>query len=159
MMTNETQKVLTVSAIEDGTVIDHIQSGQALRIVRLLKLSHHPQRVSIGMNLPSSRFGLKDLIKVEGKELTPEETNQIAIFSPQTTLNIIKDYRVIKKFTVTLPEVIENILECPNPHCISNHADTNHTLYVNRVRGKIQMRCKYCDKLFTQDEFNESFAC
>ena len=159
MITNETQKVLTVAAIEDGTVIDHIKSGQVLRIVRLLKLNQHPQRISIGMNLPSSRFGLKDLIKVEGRELTPGETNQIALFSPQTTLNIIKDYRVVKKFTVVLPEVIENLLACPNLHCISNHAHTNQTLFVKMVRGKIQMRCKYCDKIFAQDEFKEYSVC
>lgn len=147
------QKELLVSAIKNGTVIDHISSGQALKIVSILKLSAHKKLVTIGLNLPSKALKYKDLIKVEGKEMTPEEANQVAIVAPLASVNIIRNYKIVKKFNVELPKVVEHFAACPNPKCITNHEQVGSVFYVKQ-NGVVQLHCKYCEKIFKQEEIN-----
>ena len=109
-MKNTPSKTLSVSAIKDGTVIDHVASGRALQIIRVLNLSANNQTVTVGLNLPSRAMGHKDLIKVEGLELSADEANRVAILAPEATMNIIKNYEVVKKFPVTIPEIIERLI-------------------------------------------------
>lgn len=148
------QKLLSVAAIQNGTVIDHIEAGIALKIVKILDLAASTTQVTLGLNLPSAALGYKDIIKVENRELTVDEANQVAIFSPDATINIIKDFEVNHKFKVTLPEMIENIILCPNPFCISRHEKTVRLMKVLRRRSKnnIGIECHYCKKIFTQEE-------
>ena len=63
-------KSLSVAAIRNGTVFDHIKAGNALRIIRLLDLAKEGHQVTVGLNLPSKELGVKDLIKVEGREIS-----------------------------------------------------------------------------------------
>lgn len=148
-------KTLLVSAIKNGTVIDHIKAGNALKIIRILSLPAEEKLVTVGLNLPSKATGKKDLIKVEGRELTNTEANHVAILAPMATINIIRNYKVIKKFTVNIPKEIDNLIICPNPQCITNHEKmkTNFTIINN---GKqIKIKCKYCEKGFSQNEIRE----
>src|SRR3990167_4815959 len=110
------EKTLSVTAINNGTVIDHIPAGQAITILRLLKLVDHKNQITIGLNLMGSR-GLKDLIKMENRYLSEREAHEIAIFAPDATINVIKDFKVIKKQSALLPETIVDIMRCPNPRC------------------------------------------
>lgn len=146
------ENYLAVASIEQGTVIDHIAQGKALLLLRLLKLESYPQRVFLGLNLYSARMKAKDMIKIESRELTPKETMQIAIFSPQTTINIIHNYRVVEKFTVALPEKIEQFIICPNPQCITNHEATKRCFSVKYQRQMIKLQCAFCEKSFYQHE-------
>ncbi|HSX11573.1 MAG TPA: aspartate carbamoyltransferase regulatory subunit, partial [Chlamydiales bacterium] len=114
------EKTLSVSAIKEGTVIDHIRAGQALKIIRLLRLNANENRVTVGLNLRSQSVGLKDIIKIENVFLTESQAAQIAIFSPQATVNVIQNYGVAKKFKVEMPEVTAAVLACPNARCITN---------------------------------------
>ncbi len=143
---------LTISAIRNGTVIDHITCGQALRIIRLLNLDQHSKKISIGLNLPGSNSILKDLIKIEDRELSEDEANQIAILSPQTTINIIKNFEVSHKFQVIIPDTIARVIVCPNKQCISNHQPVSTFFYVNQRPHSVQLRCKYCEQIFSQEE-------
>ncbi|MBU0596691.1 aspartate carbamoyltransferase regulatory subunit [Patescibacteria group bacterium] len=145
-------KTLLVSAIKKGTVIDHIVKGQAIKIIKLLNLASHDKRVTLGLNLPSKTQHHKDLIKVEGRELTPAEANSVAILTPQATINIIDDYRVVKKFTCKLPEKIKHIIVCPNPQCITNHEEMDTNFQVNQEKKQVKLQCHYCEKKFNQDE-------
>jgi len=145
----ETQ--LSVAAIENGTVIDHIPAGQGMRIVRLLKLADHKKKVTLGLNLPSKSLGYKDLIKVEGREVSEEEANQIALFAPKATLNIIRNYRIEKKFAVTLPTTISKILTCPNQQCITNHEQVQTQFRVSRFGHRVMLHCDFCEKGFAHD--------
>ena len=151
-----TTKTLAVSAIKNGTVIDHIVPGQALAIVRLLNLAKHHKQVTLGLNLPSSTRQYKDIIKVEDRELTPEEANQVAIFSPKATINIIKDYEVVNKFFVEIPETISTVIRCPNPRCITNHEKMRSFFFVKQRMQSIDLQCKYCRKIFSQEEIEET---
>lgn len=146
-------KKLSVAAIESGTVIDHIPAGQGMKIASLLKLDTQRHKVTLGLNLPSQSMGLKDLIKVEGREITEEEANQIAIFAPKATLNIIHGFQVSTKLTVNLPEKIEKILHCPNPRCVTQHEKVYSRFHVKKLAKAVQLTCFYCEKGFTHDTF------
>ena len=149
------EKTLSVSAIKDGTVIDHIRAGQALKIIKLLRLNANENRVSVGMNLKSKSVGLKDLIKIENVFLTESQAAQIAIFSPNATVTVIQNYEIAKKFKVQMPEAIGSVLACPNVRCVA-HVERVPTLFtVEENNEQIILRCKYCEKLFTRDQMHE----
>ena len=99
---------LRVSKIQNGTVIDHISGGYALDVVKILGITGHEGRVmTIAVNVPSKRFGVKDVVKIEGRALNAREVNRIALVAPHATINIIRDYCVVEKLEVKLPRVIE----------------------------------------------------
>lgn len=145
------KKILSVAAIENGTVIDHIPAGFGMHIVRLLKLAEHKKKVTLGLNLPSQTMGYKDLIKVEDREITTEEANQIAVFAPKASINIIRGYRLEKKFKVIMPKKITKILQCPNHRCITNHEPMQTHFLVQKYGTKVHLQCHYCEKSFAHD--------
>ena len=150
---NQKEKTLSVSAIKDGTVIDHIKAGQGLKIVRLLTLAE--ARITVGLNLKSASLGLKDLVKVEGVFLTPQEAAHIALFSPSATVNVIEQYKVVKKFSVALPEAVSGVLQCPHPQCITHSEAVPSRFSVEASNGLIVLRCRYCEKTFLRDELKD----
>lgn len=147
------KKTLSVAAIGEGTVIDHIPAGYGMRIVRLLRLADHRNMVTLGLNLPSKRLGYKDLIKVEGREVSEEEAQQIAIFAPKATLNIIRDFQLVKKSTLTLPEKVEKILRCPNERCITHFEEMFTRFEVCQLPQAVRLKCAYCEKSFDHEKF------
>jgi aspartate carbamoyltransferase regulatory subunit len=145
-------KTLSVSAIQHGTVIDHITTNQTMRIMHMLRLLDKQRRVTIGFNLPSKRMKLKDLIKIEDHELTPEEANKITVFAPDATINIIKNFDVVKKLDTTLPASISGIFICPNPACIT-HAEPAESFFYIKENGKLlKLSCKYCEKSYERNQ-------
>lgn len=154
-----------VSAICNGTVIDHIPAGQALRLVALLKLASGGHRVTLGLNLKSRTLGSKDLIKVEDWELSAEEADQMAVFAPQATVSIIRDYEVTSKHVVTLPKAVLRVLACPNKNCIT-HVEKMATCFYPQgaalqeaklaaTSSKRHLRCHYCERVFTLQDIQE----
>ena len=148
-------KTLSVSAIKNGTVIDHITAGHALKIVRLLDLAGEKKQVTVGLNLPSKSMGHKDLIKVEGKELTVAEGNEVAILAPHASINIIKNYKVNKKFDIKIPKTIDYVVVCPNPRCITNNERMETKFEVSKNKKGVSLKCTYCEKQFDQEEIKE----
>ena len=109
-------KDLRVSKIKDGTVIDHISAGYALDVIKILGITGHERRIiTIAINIPSQDFKVKDIVKIEGRALNSQEVNKIALVAPHASINIIRNYSVVKKLEVKLPEVIEGIIKCINP--------------------------------------------
>lgn len=145
-------KTLSVAAIQNGTVVDHITTDQTLRIVHMLHLLDKKHKLTIGFNLPSKRMKLKDLIKIEDHELTPEEANQISVFAPDATIAIIKNYEVVKKLKTTLPAGIGSIFICPNSACIT-HAEPVESYFYIQEHGKVMnLVCQYCEKSFERNQ-------
>ncbi|AEC52281.1 aspartate carbamoyltransferase regulatory subunit [Pyrococcus sp. NA2] len=144
---------LKVSAIKEGTVIDHIPAGKGLKVIEILKLEKlsNGGAVLLAMNVPSKKLGRKDIVKVEGRFLSEEEVNKIALVAPTATVNIIKEYRVVEKFKVEVPEVIEGILRCGNPNCITNHEYVTTKFYVIS-RNPLKVRCHYCERTMEEEE-------
>jgi len=151
MMQETTETLLSVTAIREGTVIDHIQSGQGMRILRLLNL-RGGSPITIGLNLKSSLMGLKDLIKIENVFLTKSETSQIALFASQATVNVIRDYQVASKYKVELPDQVDDILQCANSLCIT-HSERIPTRFIREgSRGLVSLRCCFCEKIHCHQE-------
>lgn len=147
-------KTLSVSAIQNGTVIDHIVSGQALRIIRLLRLLDKKLKVTVGLNLPSKRLKLKDLIKIENHIITREEANEITVFAPEATINLIRNFEVTDKITTKLPSHIVNVFSCPNPVCITSTETVESFFYIEEQGKKAKLICKYCEKTFDRNQVN-----
>lgn len=145
-------ETLPVSAIKNGTVIDHISTGQAFRIVQLLSLENTQACVTIGLHLPSKRLGQKDLIKIEGRVLTEQEANEIVIFAPMATINEIKDFKVAKKFITHVPQNIKKVFRCPNPMCITNAEAVENCFAISEERKQVKLTCAYCEKTFDRDQ-------
>lgn len=143
-------KQIKVNAIKNGTVIDHITAGKIRKVLDILHLDG-TDVVMIGMNLSSNKIGKKDIIKIENKVLSIPEVNSIALIAPEATLIIIKDFEVIKKSSLEIPECIEDIINCPNPKCITNE---EQIISKFRLTQDIpaQVRCVYCEKKYLIDE-------
>ncbi len=139
-------KHLDVSAIKDGSVIDHIESKSTLKVADILNIQEEEQVVLVGMNLTSKFLGKKGIIKIGGKIIDQKEVNKIALIAPNATVNIIKDYEVVKKFKIAVPDIIEGIVKCFNPNCISNHYNTQSKLHVVN-KNPIKLQCHYCERI------------
>ncbi|MBK6962838.1 MAG: aspartate carbamoyltransferase regulatory subunit [Bacteroidales bacterium] len=146
-MENENiRKELVVSAIENGTVIDHIPSKSVFRVVKMLNLDETGTQVTIGLNLNSSKYGKKGIIKVSDVFFEKQEINKIALIAPIATLIIIKDYKVIEKRRVEVPDVIRRIVKCVNPNCITNQENVS-TRFSVIDKEDLKLQCHYCEKI------------
>ncbi len=136
---------LRVSKIKDGTVIDHIRGGYALDVVKILGITGKEKRVmTITINVPSKRFGAKDIVKIEGKALNSQEVNRIALVAPHASINIVRNYAVVEKLEVKLPKVIESIVKCANPCCISNADEPVVSKFYVITEEPLLLKCHYC---------------
>ncbi|NUN52498.1 MAG: aspartate carbamoyltransferase regulatory subunit, partial [Planctomycetaceae bacterium] len=141
---------IRVAKLRNGTVIDHLAAGTALRCLAILGLA--PEAVvTVGLNLPSRSMKRKDLLKMENRRLTAAELARIALLAPRGTVCTIEDYRVVNKTRLELPTVIDGVVHCPNPSCI-----THHDPVVPRVRvdsnDPLRLRCHYCERRIRLDE-------
>ena len=145
------KKELQVAAIENGTVIDHIPTDRVLNVVELLGLHDTKSMVTVGFNLKSKKMGTKSIIKIANKFFTDEELNQLAAITPNVTLCIIRDYEVVEKKTVTLPDDLVGIIQCKNPKCITNNEPMRtHFRVLDHATGTLC--CHYCNTQQTLDE-------
>ncbi len=151
---SKSEKALIVSKIEKGTVIDHIPAGTALQVLDILGISgKEGYRIALVMNVDSKKLGKKDIVKIENRELNPEEVNKIALIAPTATINIIRNYKVVKKVKVQLQEIVEDIIRCPNPNCISNlPREPLKPKFKVVERTPIKLKCIYCGRYVTRDD-------
>jgi aspartate carbamoyltransferase regulatory subunit len=99
------------------------------------------------MNVPSETVGKKDIVKIEDKELEPDESDKVALIAPYATVNIIRNYEVIEKHALSIPNELINIVRCPNPSCISNSNEPISPRFkVISKRPPIKLRCYYCER-------------
>ena len=134
-----------VRALKNGTVIDHIPSDKLFAVVSLLHLDKLKNRIIIGFNLNSEKIGKKSIIKVSDKYFSSEELNQLSVLAPNVTLNIIKEYEIIEKYKVEMPDELNGIIKCAIPKCITNNEPmTTRFKIIDKQKGII--RCLYCEK-------------
>ncbi len=151
-MENSVQKELKVSALENGTVIDHIPSHRLFTALRILDLENSPHPVYFGTNMSSEKYGSKGIIKISDRYLGREDVNKIALVAPTATLIEIKNYKVVSKYNVEIPKEVESIVKCFNPKCITNHQIVpTHFKVFTDDKGKLKLRCRYCEKTTTED--------
>ncbi len=141
-------KEIKVAPIKNGTVIDHITCGMALKVLKVLGLSDGDvdSTVSVLMHVPSKKMGWKDIVKVEDKELEQIEVDKISLVAPKARINIIRNYEVVEKMQVKLPDVALGILRCGNPNCVTNANEPVETEFELKSKDPIRLSCKYCDR-------------
>jgi aspartate carbamoyltransferase regulatory subunit len=144
------KKQLKVSAIKDGTVIDHIPSSNLFKVIDILNLKQIHNPVTFGSNLESKRLGSKAIIKISDKYFKKEDTDKIALVAPDAKLNIIKDYQVVEKKVVEVPDRIVGIVKCVNPTCVTNHEQIITKFLVVDKRN-VSLKCEYCEKITDSD--------
>ena len=141
----ENKQALQVAALKNGTVIDHIPTDKVFQVVNLLKLQENPSSLTIGNNFVSKLMGMKGLIKVEDRFFTDEEISRLSVVAPNVVLNIIKDYEVVEKKEVIMPDQLKGIVRCPNPKCITNNEPMSSFFQVVDKEKGIY-KCHYCEK-------------
>ena len=146
-MENEViRKELKVSAIENGTVIDHIPSQTVFQVIKILNLREAENQILFGTNLDSAKMGKKGIIKVSNKFFQADEINKIALVAPNATLIIIKNFKVSEKKKVQVPDIVEKIVKCFNPNCITNNEDVTSKFTVID-KNELKLKCHYCEKI------------
>jgi aspartate carbamoyltransferase regulatory subunit len=139
---------LKVKKIRDGTVIDHIPPGKSFDVSKILGLRNE-KNVHVLLSNVAGRKGRKDVVKVENKFLDENALNKISIVAPNATINLIKNFEVVKKYSVTFPEKIVGLLKCPNPQCITN---CNSKDVTTKFLFNKKMMCHYCERAFEKGE-------
>jgi len=136
-----------IGYISNGINLDHIPSGNAWYIIKILNLQGGANQTGVGLNLPSKKLGTKDLIKIEGRTLRQDEIDAISLFCVGASLSEIKDFEVIKKIVIELPKIIHNIIVCPNSRCVSRLCASKFISNRNR-QGEVELTCHYCEQIF-----------
>ena len=135
---------LQVAALENGTAIDHIPSEQLFKVVSLLGIEKLKTRVTIGNYLSSKKMGNKGILKIADKYFEEDEINRISLIAPTVNLNIIKDFEVVEKKQVQLPDVIKGIVKCNNPKCLTNKEPAK-TVFKVIDKENVTLKCHYCE--------------
>mgnify|MGYP001084204115 CR=1 FL=1 len=146
-------KQLIVTAIKEGTVIDHIPSESLFKVISILGLDKTDNLITFGNSLESKKLGKKAIIKVSNVFFSTEDINRISLVAPTAKLNIIRKYEVVDKVKVEIPETVKGITRCVNPKCITNH-ESVITKFTVLSKGNLQLKCHYCEKITTRENLD-----
>lgn len=141
------EKTLRVAKIKDGTVIDHIPAGKALKVLAILGISGNANyTVSLGMYVQSGKLSFKDVVKIESRFLDKHELDRIALIAPEASISIIRNYEIVEKFTVELSDHVVGIIKCQNQNCISNTNEPVRPEFLVKSRKPLTLACVYCER-------------
>ncbi len=144
-MTKET-KELRVSAIKNGTAIDHIPADGLFNVINILDLDKIGNTITFGTNLDSKTQGKKAIIKISERYFEDSEINKISLVAPNAKLNIIKDYEVVDKKIIEISDSFEGIVKCVNPKCVTNVEEVT-TKFTVVDKNELKLKCHYCEKI------------
>lgn len=148
----ENVRELQITAIKNGIVIDHIPAKKVFAIVEILDLKEYSEVITVAANMHSSSLVRKGIIKIEEKVLDKSELDKISLVAPNVTINIIENYKVVKKMKLEKLDEIIGLMKCDNSKCISNH-ETINTKF-NRVKDSemTKYKCYYCERIISEEE-------
>ncbi len=146
-------KELKVNAIQNGTVLDHIPAEQLFKVINILNLNNCINQITFGTNLESKLLGKKAIIKIADKYFRDEEINKIALIAPKAKINIIKDYEVVEKKIISVPQEINGFVKCINPKCITNHEPITTKFSVQNNNHHLKLQCHFCEKTTDSSNF------
>ena len=130
-----------IDSIKNGIVIDHITAGLGMTVYRLLKLDELDCAVAIIKNATSRKMGKKDIIKIDSS--ISINLDVIGYVSPNATINIIEDGKIVRKEHIDLPKKLTNIIYCKNPRCITTTEQEIQHIFMLSDKG--DYRCIYCE--------------
>jgi aspartate carbamoyltransferase regulatory subunit len=142
-----TRKELVVSALENGTVLDHIPAENVYKALSILNLKGVENQITLGINLASKIYGRKGIIKIADKFFEDEELDKLVLIAPQATVNVIRDFKVVEKKKLVMPEEIHGIAKCRNPKCVTNHQPISTWFKTTEEGNEISLLCHYCEKV------------
>ena len=134
---------MNIDSIRNGIVIDHISAKKGMEIYEALNLKNLDCSVAIITNAKSKKMGKKDIIKID-KDMEIN-VDMIGFIEPNATINVVKDGELIKKYKVSLPEKIVNVVNCQNPRCITSVERELDQVFILTDKEKQVYRCKYCE--------------
>jgi aspartate carbamoyltransferase regulatory subunit len=144
---SQSHKELLVSAVENGTVLDHIPANKVYKALDILDLKDIENQITIGINLSSKSDGKKGIIKIADKFFEDEELNKLALIAPNATINVIRDFKVVEKKRLETPEEVIGIAKCKNPKCVTNHQPIKTKFATIQNGDEISLKCHYCEKI------------
>ena len=142
-----TRKELVVSALENGTVLDHIPAENVYKALDILNLKGIESQITIGINLASKVHGQKGIIKIADRFFEDEELNKLALIAPNATVNIIREFKVVEKKKLSIPKEVVGIVKCRNPKCVTNHQPIKTRFTTLEKGGEIHLLCHFCEKI------------
>lgn len=148
---------LKVKSIKNGTVIDHITANRALTILNILNLPDDETSLMVAINVESSDMTSKDIVKIENRELSPDEVDKLVLLAPNATINIIRDYEITSKSQLVLKDEINDMVTCSNPNCISNSNEPIKNKFYVQSKEPVILRCHYCERTMDLDDIEEQF--
>ena len=150
-MSAEKKKELQVAALENGTAIDHIPPRQLFKVADMLSLKELENTITIGNNFHSKKMGSKGIINIADKFFEEDVINRIALIAPNVILNIIRDYEVVEKKTVELPDELVGLVKCNNPKCITNNEPMPTRFdVIDKESGTV--KCRYCERKINKED-------
>ena len=134
---------MIIGEIKEGIVLDHITAGKSMEIYNILKLDKLDCSIAMIQNADSPKMGKKDIIKIG--TVLDLNLDILGYIDPGTTVNIIRDGQVAKRYNLWMPERITGVIKCKNPRCITS-VETNvvHEFKLADKDKKVY-RCIYCE--------------
>ena len=134
---------MNIDGVNTGVVMDHIKPGKSMKIYNLLRLDKLKCCVAIIQNADSSKYGKKDIIKVDGDINIDYEI--LGYIDSNITVNIVENGQLEKKVHLDLPETLTNVIQCKNPRCITSIEQEIPHKFRLVDREHKSYRCIYCD--------------
>ena len=149
-------QTLKISKIKDGTVIDHVPGGKALKILSILKIGEAAQyTISIAIRVQSDSMGQKDVVKIEKRQLQKKELDKLSLLAPNASISIIKDFNIVKKFNLSIPDSISGIIECQNQNCITKTREPVSSSFTIVSKKPIVLKCDFCERIINEPEVHQ----
>lgn len=142
--------MLQITSIKNGIVLDHIKAGMGVKIFQYLNLDKVNNQVALIINAESKKNGRKDIIKIEN--CSDINYTVLGLLSPGITINEVENEVMINKVSPELPKVVEDIIICDNPNCITSEEKyiTHRFTLVDKQKGNY--KCEYCESIVNPSE-------
>ena len=152
------ETTLKISKIKDGTVIDHIPAGKSLKVLSILGISEVGEStVSVAMRVQSGQLGHKDVVKIENRTLQKKELDKLSLLAPNASISIIKNFEIVKKFNLSIPDAISGVVECQNQNCITKTREPVAPSFHVISRKPIVIKCDFCERTMSEPEIHQLF--
>ena len=134
---------MNIDGVSTGIVLDHIKAGKSMQIYELLRLDKINNCVAIIQNADSSKYGKKDIIKID--QLIDLDFDVLGYVDDNITVNIVKGGKLFEKKHLELPETLTDVIKCKNPRCITSIEQEIVHKFKLVDKEKQVYRCVYCD--------------
>ena len=141
---------MRIERINNGIVLDHIKAGMGIEVLKLFPTEILKTKIDYASFVESPRLGTKDIIKIENLDVNPKMLLKMTLLAPDITISIIREGQVQEKLNPTVPPLVEGVINCKNPKCIT----LRETYLTSRFSvcfengGKLRQQCNYCEHIF-----------